>query len=287
MHLRRPPQVLALAARNSTTRALLLLVLSLVAVRGCGRGDPSGVAASPRGGGRVEVTALGRLEPRDGILRIAGPSRPSTVIARLLVEEGDAVEAEQPLAVLDAEAEDAARVARAGAELRNATTELARIDDIYRQHLAPETARDAAQLRVEVARADHQAAIAARALDTVRSPIRGRVLAIHARRGERVGPEGIAEVGETQAMYAVAEVYETEIGRVKVGQRATVRSPALEPPLGGTVERIGLKIGKLDVLGSDPAARADARVVEVRIRLDDAERAAGLSNLQVEVAIAP
>ena len=35
------------------------------------------------------------------------------------------------------------------------------------------------------------------------------------------------------------------------------------------------------------AARKDARVVEVEIRLDDAEQVAGLTNLQVEVKIFP
>jgi len=88
-------------------------------------------------------------------------------------------------------------------------------------------------------------------------------------------------------MYAVAEVYETDIGLTKVGQHATVRSPALVPELTGTVERIGMKVRKLDVLDSDPVARTDARVVEVRIKLDDSARSARLSNLQVDVAIEP
>jgi len=48
-----------------------------------------------------------------------------------------------------------------------------------------------------------------------------------------------------------------------------------------------LKIGKKDVLSVDPAAKTDARVVEVRILLDDAAAAAGLTNLEVDVAIAP
>ncbi len=92
---------------------------------------------------------------------------------------------------------------------------------------------------------------------------------------------------QTDAMYAVAEVYETDVQRVRIGQRATVSSPALAAPLSGTVDRIGLKIGKKDVLSVDPAAKTDARVVEVRILLDDAAAAAGLTNLEVDVAIAP
>ena len=96
---------------------------------------------------------------------------------------------------------------------------------------------------------------------------------------------GVLEIGRTDEMFAVAEVYETEIGRVELGQRALVSSPALASPLEGTVERIGLKVGKLDVLGTDPVAKTDARVVEVDIRLDDGARVSHLTNLQVEVSL--
>jgi HlyD family secretion protein len=84
-------------------------------------------------------------------------------------------------------------------------------------------------------------------------------------------------------------VYETDIGRVRVGQEATVHSPALPRVLRGSVERIRPKVGKLDALGTDPAARTDARVVEVEIRLAeaDSEAAAALTNLQVTVEIEP
>jgi HlyD family secretion protein len=88
-------------------------------------------------------------------------------------------------------------------------------------------------------------------------------------------------------MYAIAEVYETDVARVEVGQRAEVFSPALPAPLGGTVEWIDLEVGKQDALGTDPAARKDARVVEVEVKLDDSALASGLTNLQVEVTIGP
>ena len=121
----------------------------------------------------------------------------------------------------------------------------------------------------------------------MKAPISGQVIAVHARAGERIGEAGILELGKTDEMYAIAEVYETEIGGVKVGQRARVSSPALAQPLGGTVRWITPKVGKADVLGTDPAAKADARVVEVEIQLDRSELAAGLTNLQVNVEILP
>ena len=66
-----------------------------------------------------------------------------------------------------------------------------------------------------------------------------------------------------------------------------MRSPAWPHELAGKVERIGLKVGKKDVLSTDPVADADARVVEVEIRLLEPESAAGLTNLRVEVLIGP
>jgi HlyD family secretion protein len=124
-------------------------------------------------------------------------------------------------------------------------------------------------------------------LTEVRAPIDGQVLDVHARAGERVGASGILDLGATHAMFAIAEVYETDIGRVAVGQRAQVTSPTFPATLGGVVERIRPKIEKQDALGTDPAARKDARVVEVEIRLDQGAPVAGLTLVQVEVVILP
>lgn len=44
-------------------------------------------------------------------------------------------------------------------------------------------------------------------------------------------------------------------------------------------------IFKNDVLSVDPAADGDARVVEVKIRLNDSAAVSGLTNLQVDVQI--
>jgi multidrug efflux pump subunit AcrA (membrane-fusion protein) len=271
------------------SRRAVGLVMAALLAGGCdapdrarGAVDESGAASAPS-----RVAALGRLEPKDGILRIAGPSRPSVVIAKLLVEEGDRVQAGQPLAELDAIAGDEATVTKAKAALRNAEAEMARVRPLVSQGVASQDQLDGAQLRVDTARADLVAAQAVLDLDVVRAPVAGQVVSIFARAGERVGPEGFAELAQNDQMFAVAEVYETDVGRVKVGQRATVRSPAFDGPLAGTVDRIGMKIGKQDVLDTDPIARVDSRVVEVRVKLDDSAKAAGFSQLQVEVAIEP
>lgn len=119
----------------------------------------------------------------------------------------------------------------------------------------------------------------------IRAPFSGRVLDIIAHEGEFVGVDGVLEMGRVDRMYAIAEVYETDIRRVRPGQRATVSSDALAQPLSGTVEFIHHKVAKQDEMGTDPAARKDARIIEVEILLDDPAAAAALTHLQVEVLI--
>ncbi len=146
-------------------------------------------------------------------------------------------------------------------------------------------------IRAEVAQA--QAGVARAKADLERtvvlSPQDGQVLKINTRPGELVGNKGIISLGQTRQMVAVAEVYELDVSRVRVGQSATVTSKnnAFPDELHGKVMEVGLEIDKKDILNTDPAAQFDARVVEVKVRLDSASsrKVAGLTNLSVQVAI--
>jgi HlyD family secretion protein len=119
----------------------------------------------------------------------------------------------------------------------------------------------------------------------IRAPTAGRVLTIDTHAGESTGQRAILTLADTRGMYVVAEVYETDVGLVRKGQRAEITSPALPRPLSGTVERVGRMIYKNDLLHVDPAAVHDARVVETHIRLNDPEPARDLIRLQVDVRI--
>jgi HlyD family secretion protein len=124
----------------------------------------------------------------------------------------------------------------------------------------------------------------------VRVPVAGRILKINTRIGEQVNTsQGIVELGRTDQMFAIAEVYETDVYKVKPGQRAKVSSEngGFEGALQGTVEHVGLQIKKKNVLDSDPAADKDARVVEVKIRIDpkDSKKVEALTNLQTRIVI--
>ncbi|KAM3099740.1 ABC exporter membrane fusion protein [Phormidesmis sp. 146-12] len=144
-----------------------------------------------------------------------------------------------------------------------------------------------AQAQVNVAMANFQKAKTELDKAIVRAPIEGQVLKVHADPGEVVGNDGIIELGRTRQMYAVAEVDENYIGKVQPGQRATITSYAFPGEMTGTVDKVGLQIRKNEVLNTDPVDKTDTRIVEVKIKLDDSQKVAGLTNLQVKVAIAP
>ena len=144
-----------------------------------------------------------------------------------------------------------------------------------------------AQAQVPVASLEQQVTMARAqvAAASLISPINGTVLNVLVHPGEAVGAGPILVLGDTSVMVAVAEVYETDVPRIRLGQRATVTSPALSRTLTGKVVEIGRMVFKNDVLNVYPAARTDARVVEVRIALDDGTEVAALTNMTVDVAI--
>ncbi|MBE9203126.1 HlyD family efflux transporter periplasmic adaptor subunit [Synechocystis salina LEGE 06099] len=149
-----------------------------------------------------------------------------------------------------------------------------------------------AQAELNLAMARFQEARAELDTAVVRAPVDSQVLKIYSRPGEKVSDtNGILDLGITSQMIVVAEVYENDIGRVELGQTAWVTSEndSFGGELEGKVTNIGLRIGKNDVLDSDPAADIDARVVEVKIALSPSasKKVAGLSNAKVVVKIEP
>lgn len=122
----------------------------------------------------------------------------------------------------------------------------------------------------------------------IKSPQEGTVIKTMIRPGEIVSSEtGITRIGQIKEMYAVAEVYESDVYKVKQGQSVTVTSSAITGKLRGSVERIGLEIERQNVVNTDPTNNIDARVVEVKVKLDKAssQKVSKMTNLQVNARI--
>ena len=123
----------------------------------------------------------------------------------------------------------------------------------------------------------------------VRSPIDGQMLVLNTQPGENVGVEGLATLGQTQHMYVVAEVYESDARYLQLGQSAkiTSESAGFTGTLTGQVEQIGLTVEKPGLVNNAPTAQSDVRVVQVKIRLSpaDSDRVRTFNQMQVWVAI--
>jgi HlyD family secretion protein len=145
-----------------------------------------------------------------------------------------------------------------------------------------------AQANVKSAIASVQQAQAELNLSSILAPINGQVLKINTWPGEIIGNKGILELGQTQQMYVVAEVYETDIKKVRLGQSVTITGEAFTGTLKGTVTDIGLQVGRQNIFNTNPGSDTDNKIVNVKIRIDnpaDNQRVSSLTNLQVQVLI--
>jgi HlyD family secretion protein len=311
--------------------------------------------AAPVVAGPVGVGALGRVEPASRILRLAAaPSQDGARIERLMVVEGDRVEAGQVLAEFsDAALRDAAlrqaeaQLAQARARLErtraagrpseiaaqrariealrnaedSARREADRAERLERAGAGAEAVAERARFlanRMRAERAEAEAALetllrprpedlalaeaefaaaeaavvragAEAGLARLRAPIAGTVIRVLARSGERAGAEGVVEIADLSRMDVVADVYETDLPRLRLGAEAEVRVPGEAVRFAATVREIGWQVRRNTQATSDPVAAVDARTVEVRLTLapEAAEALARRSNMQVQVAIRP
>jgi HlyD family secretion protein len=145
-----------------------------------------------------------------------------------------------------------------------------------------------AEAEVENARAVVEKAQADLELRKVKSYASGKVLKIHSRPGETIGNDGILELGNVETMFAVAEVFEADIAKIKLDQNAEISVRTSGEKFNGTIVQIGSMIKKRDILDTDPVADVDARVVEVKVKLnaEASKQLSKLTNLRVDVQIA-
>ncbi len=244
---------------------------------------------------RLEAELLGNVETQEAtIARIQAEvnnARADFQRYNMLYERGG----------ISASDRDARRLTLTTAEqsLAEAQATLGRIQRSSQQQISQARAtldriQEVRPVDVDAARAEVNSAIAsveeAQAnLDQayVRSPTAGQIIEIHSLPGETVSSDGIATIGQTSQMMAVAEVYQDDIGKIEPGQPATLTATVFEETLQGIVERIGLQVDQQQVVNEDPTANIDARVVDVYIRLDeeDGQKVAGLTNLQITATI--
>ncbi|MDB9375555.1 biotin/lipoyl-binding protein [Nodularia sphaerocarpa] len=119
------------------------------------------------------------------------------------------------------------------------------------------------------------------------SPQDGVIFDILTRSGEMVSNNGIIEIGQTNQMYAVVEIYQSDVSKVQPQQRVRISSNSLSGELVGTVDWVASKVQRQNIINSDPTENIDSRVVEAHVKLDAAssQKAAKFTNLQVKAVI--
>ncbi|WP_414578803.1 ABC exporter membrane fusion protein [Anabaena sp. CCY 9402-a] len=145
----------------------------------------------------------------------------------------------------------------------------------------------AAKAEVNRAIASAKQAQANLAQTYVKSPQDGVIFDIHTRAGEVVSNDGIVEIGQTNQMYAVVQVYQSDVNKVLPGQQVQISSNSLPGQLQGTVDWIGWKVQRQNIINTDPSENIDSRVVEVHVQLDEtsSDKAAKFTNLQIKAVI--
>ncbi|MFM8935398.1 MAG: HlyD family efflux transporter periplasmic adaptor subunit [Vulcanococcus sp.] len=288
---------------------LLAVVAALALARGLQRPVAKPLSPAKPVPAAVEaVSALGRLEPAGDLRSLAAPITGmggSPRLTALLVQEGQRVQKGQLLASFDNRPGLLAdqrllqtRIANLEQQLRLLERDTGRYRQLAEGGATPRGDLDNREIKLIELRGQLTQVRAQLAkvqtdllLSELRAPIAGTVLRVIARPGERPGDEGILELGATDRMEAVAEVYESDINRVRVGQLARLISEngGFEGNLSARVVRITPQVRQRQVLSTDPTGDADARVVDVRLAIDpaDAARVRDLAGLKVIARFQP
>ena len=233
------------------------------------------------------VAALGQLSPSGEIRQLAAPISQfgsSPRIVEILIKEGDFVKKGDILAIFENREKLISDLERNENLINVINDEIVlKKDQIQRYKLALN--RDVYSFVEFSQRKDELLNLQKQKINLIgdqknikvdlfnsklRSPIDGFILGINTRVGERPKNEGILDIGSSQKMEALIEVYESDINRVFISQNVELSSEngGFQKILNGKVIRISPQVKQRKVLSTDPTGDADSRIVEVQVKLD-------------------
>ena len=204
-----------------------------------------------------------------------------SVIARYKADLGQA----------SAEARRAEQLFAAGATSANRVEKLQADESSAKAQLAEAIATKATlveELRSSRASLDKDKTERAKA--TVLAPFSGTVFKVHARPGDKVGEDGLLEMGDSSRMGVIAEVYQSDRPMIALGQKASLSADGFKGrKVEGQVVEIAREVSRQTVFSGQAGENLDRRVLEVKIGLTPQESALAshLNYLQVNVLFAP
>jgi HlyD family secretion protein len=145
----------------------------------------------------------------------------------------------------------------------------------YKLIMAPPRFEDVAQAKAQVELARAQLAQAQDNYDHtfVRSPVDGVVVKRYMNPGESISYESlyqpIVSVSDTTRLIVRAEIDETDIGKIQLGQRAEIRCDAFPgQTFYGRVTRISGGLGKKKIQTDNPMEKIDTDILESFVEVD-------------------
>ena len=254
------------------------------------------------------VTALGRLTPEGGLVTLsvpAGTSGGNEVVTQWLASEGEAIKKGQLLARLSSNGELVASLKQAEANLQSTQALLpflkiskSRGQELYGDGAISEEELGKTSASIISRRADISAGTAAvqRAQQQllsseVRSPLDGYLIRIYSWPGMKEGGDGLAIIGRTDRMQVWAQVFQTDVSRLVIGQRATItaESGGFKGKLQARLNSIIGIVSERDLFSIAGNNDVNARVVLVKLNLEPADisQVTRLSGLNVTVRFDP
>ena len=233
------------------------------------------------------VAALGQLSPSGEIRQLAAPITQfgsSPRVVEILVKEGQFVKKGDILAIFENREKLIVDLERNDDLVKTINDEIAlKKEQIERYELA--LSKDAYSFVQLSQRKDELLKLQKQKINLIgdkknieidlfnsklRSPIDGFILEINTRVGERPKNEGIMDIGSSQEMEALIEVYESDIDRVFISQNVELISEngGFKETLKGKVIMISPQVKQRKVLSTDPTGDADSRIIEVLVELD-------------------
>lgn len=173
---------------------------------------------------------------------------------------------------------------------------------LEKMNLSMQMGRQAAKAKLEAAKANMalveasssltalqktvDAARLRRDLSLVRATTPGRILEICMNAGEVVGPRPILRMADVSSMHVEAEVDETSVRQIRLGQKVTIDKDRIFEGLAGRVVAIGGLVSPEGVHSLGMPMSAEQRVVKVRVEVEDPRLVEDLVNMQVDVVFA-
>jgi len=251
------------------------------------------------------ISALGRLTPEGGLITLSVPGGPggisNDVVENWFVGEGAPIREGQILAQMRSYRQLKSLLTQAELNLASSKILLPFLEigqtrgaalfqegaiseqDLGKSVAAVETRKatiEGAEAGVQIAKRQLEAA-------QIKSPIDGSLIRIFSQPGMKETSDGLALIGKTNAMEVWAQVYQADVGQLRLGQAAIIRaeSGGFTGTLRGKLKTIVANVSSRDLFATNNNNNVNARVVLTKLSLDAADiaKVKRLSGLNVVV----